>query len=825
MKKTAFFIGLFVTLATLALVNSALSYTLPQDDSRAKYFYVFGPQGNTDLGAEVPEQVLYIDVPQESAAEVRISIFDPDTVGDLDLKESDKNPWDTNTEFSVYGANDELLDKKEFRDAKEYDRKYHTFGPYAKEQGENVGNRYRFKLVAKAISGDDENLYNVVIEPENAEAFTYNLTIRLLEREGEKMYFYPEIPEGANKITVENYDIDPNGGTSQLFDLETGKRYSIKDSGSAQWAKTEIAIQAKDTKRLQYVITKKTQRRANAGLRVLDESGRELPIYFTEKREGIRVAVVKETPNPLPKTFSSGKCNDTFTFDGTQSHDPTNRKLTFHWDFGDGSAGEKPVETHTYQKPGEYTVTLTVKNDSGLECDTDISTTTVKVNSAPKAEFSSVQTSCRDQEIVFDASSTRDETSDNLTYKWDFGDGTTGEGQRVTKAYKKGGKFIVRLTVDDNENTPCSKAIVEKATTIIEPPVANAGEDLEMCVAANQDFRVSFNAASGGSRNLTYTWDFGDANTAEGRSVIHTYKEPGTYNVVLKVDDGLGLACSTSTDVLKVTLNRQPLADAGEDISTCSGSEVNFDGSGSSSGENFIYSWDFGDADKGEGAKVAHTYRKGGAYMATLTVDSGSGSKCAKAEAKVKIMVNSAPEASLAKVDPVCPGANISFDASGSKDPDGNVLLYTWDFGDGTVTKGSAKMNHVYKEGGVYVVTVTVDDQQGSPCSFTSASTKVRVNRPPVANAGPNTVCCMGTDSKFDGSGSTDPDADELTYTWDFGDGATAKGQKVTHRYTKPGQYKVTLTVKDNSGTSCNSSFASFTATVSDKPVSVIKVR
>ncbi len=52
----------------------------------------------------------------------------------------------------------------------------------------------------------------------------------------------------------------------------------------------------------------------------------------------------------------------------------------------------------------------------------------------------------------------------------------------------------------------------------------------------------------------------------------------------------------------------------------------------------------------------------------------------------------------------------------------------------------------------------------------------------------------------FDASGSTDPDQDELEYTWNFGGGQTASGANVKHEFTEAAPYIVELTVKDKSG-------------------------
>lgn len=72
------------------------------------------------------------------------------------------------------------------------------------------------------------------------------------------------------------------------------------------------------------------------------------------------------------------------------------------------------------------------------------------------------------------------------------------------------------------------------------------------------------------------------------------------------------------------------------------------------------------------------------------------------------------------------------------------------------------------------------------------------INRPPAASAGQNVAANEGTTVAFDGTGSTDPDGDPLTFTWDFGDGSpTEQGATPTHTYADNGVYTVTLTVSD----------------------------
>lgn len=813
----------------MGLAGIAGAYTVPEDYAGAKYLYVFGPNGNTYYGADDVDhnQILYIDVPSQAQGDVTIGVYDPDTGGSLDMKPSPESGWNTIVEFAVYGSGNSELAKEQFGESKEYDKAVYTFGPFSKEKGEKVGDVYRFKLVANALEGEDQNLFNVRIAPESSEAFSPKVSFRMLPAEGDKMYFYPEVPGNTSNVLVQNYDMDPDGASGEVQDRDLGGRYRIKDSASGEWTETALNLNtANQPHRIQYIVTKKTQRYANAAVRVKDDKGNDLPIYFRPGKPA--VAEKPAPPKPVVKAPDL-KCNK-YTFDATSSYDPNNEKLSFLWDFGDGTTSTEPVVTHIYEKGGQYTVMLTVKDTSGLNCDTATTTQFVKVNTPPEPAFSAPDKSCVGDEITFDAGATKDDTPESLTYMWDFGDGTTAEGKSVSKAYEKGGTYKVRLTVNDNAGTACSVETAQKMVAINTAPVADAGKDIDLCLPAGQEYKIMFDGS--GSKDadgnkLEYTWDFGDGVVGNGEKISHVYQKGGNYTARLSVNDGSGTSCSSASDIVSIKLNKQPIAVAGENIVTCVGSEITLNGSASKDPDNdpLNFTWNLGDGTTANGATVTHNYAKGGNYRAVLEVDDGRGTTCSTASDSVGISINTAPTALLEKVEATCVGSKVNFDASGSNDPDGDTLRYSWDFGDGTVEEGGSKVSHSYQKGGTYTARVTVDDKRGTACSVDSASTSVRLNTPPVANAGPNLVCCTDEQSVFDGSASHDADGDSLKYMWNFGDGGTAEGAKVTHVYTKGGTYSVTLRVDDNSGTSCSSSSSGFTARVNERPVPIMKIK
>jgi chitodextrinase len=113
-----------------------------------------------------------------------------------------------------------------------------------------------------------------------------------------------------------------------------------------------------------------------------------------------------------------------------------------------------------------------------------------------------------------------------------------------------------------------------------------------------------------------------------------------------------------------------------------------------------------------------------------------SGATCNTGQDTARILVNGAPQIDAGgdRETPIGAAHDVlRFDASGATDPDGQGLLITWDFGDGTSLSG-AIARHRYASAGDYTVTVTARDSTGLACGITSATAQVSATQRSVVD-------------------------------------------------------------------------------------------
>ncbi|MFQ5795519.1 MAG: PKD domain-containing protein [Candidatus Bipolaricaulia bacterium] len=215
-------------------------------------------------------------------------------------------------------------------------------------------------------------------------------------------------------------------------------------------------------------------------------------------------------------------------------------------------------------------------------------------------------------------------------------------------------------------------------------------------------------------------------------------------------------------------------------------------------GEITRWLWDFGDGGESDEPNPIHRYRETGTYQVRLTVTDDLGSTdTAVIELQV---VNALPQAAFDH-DPDTPTAEelVRF-VDRSQDPDGEIISWLWDFGDGA-TAQIRTPQHTYPRPGRYRVTLIVtDDDRGQNTVSREIEVLQRPNRSPVADFSfaPQRPLTGQILQFFDRS--TDPDGNITTWRWDFGDGRFSTERNPIHRYEQAGTYRVSLQVVDDDG-------------------------
>ncbi len=227
------------------------------------------------------------------------------------------------------------------------------------------------------------------------------------------------------------------------------------------------------------------------------------------------------------------------------------------------------------------------------------------------------------------------------------------------------------------------------------------------------------------------------------------------------------------------------------------GTVVGFDATASSDPAGISgFSWDFGDGQTATGATANHAYSVAGVYPVTLTV-TGTDMRISRL---TQVVTVDRPPSALFTSSPslAVPGATVSFNATGSSDPNpgGSIVTYSWSFGDGSIGAG-ATLTHAFATPGLYTVALSITDDHGQTSSATNT---VIVDQPSASFTLSANPVAPGVPVGFNATGSADPIGAIVSYAWNFGDGTTGSGTTSSHAFAAPGNYPVTLIVTNTFG-------------------------
>ena len=258
------------------------------------------------------------------------------------------------------------------------------------------------------------------------------------------------------------------------------------------------------------------------------------------------------------------------------------------------------------------------------------------------------------------------------------------------------------------------------------------------------------------------------------------------YTFSLVVKDGTS---SSTTDQVVVTvkqINKAPIANAGADQSINEGSLATLDGSLSfdPDGNPITYQWTapagitLSSATAAKPTFTAPQVQSDQNYTFSLVVSNATVSSPADQVVITVKQVNKAPIANAGTDQSTNEGTLLTLDGSLSSDPDGNPITYLWTAPTGITLSSNTAQKPTFTAPEVsvntnYTFSLVVNDGTFSSTADQVVITVKQVNKAPVANAGADQSVNEGTSVTLDGSFSSDPDGNPITYLWTAAAGIT----------------------------------------------------
>jgi ABC-type oligopeptide transport system substrate-binding subunit len=230
--------------------------------------------------------------------------------------------------------------------------------------------------------------------------------------------------------------------------------------------------------------------------------------------------------------------------------------VEYRWFYGDGSKTawlSNPSVTHVYAKDGYYTAYLAARELTGTDGFVTVRAANVTVidvtNTAPHNVDFTLSPSDPDSgtQVSLNATSIDDNPLDVVSYKWNFGDGSTTQGTNVVHQFAKGDpSYTVTVYADDGHLGLAPRPVAASHLISVSPnspPTCSVPDVSGVPRTVSKIFLIT-SADVNVRDQMRYTWDWGDGSTLEVTSVknaAHAYKLVGTYTLTVYADDQTGL--------------------------------------------------------------------------------------------------------------------------------------------------------------------------------------------------------------------------------------------------------------------------------------------
>ena len=452
------------------------------------------------------------------------------------------------------------------------------------------------------------------------------------------------------------------------------------------------------------------------------------------------------------------------------------------WNFGDGATATSANPAHTYNTPGTFSVTLTLKGTNG--CSSKLTKANLvyfgppsikKLNGVPYK-------GCSPYTANLSASITSPEPV--ITYLWDFGDGTTSALATPIHTYTDSGSYTVSLKVTTVNGCTTSFTMPDAVILSTRPTANFSATPREACAFE----KIIFSDSSSG--NITsWIWNFGDGGASTQQNPTYNYKDTGFFPVTLIASNN---NCADTLQIPDFSYIKPPIAKFSP-VFNCNAPSIRQFQDNSIGAEN--WKWNFGDGDSSLDKSPAHSFAGSGMYNVELEVTNGS---CKHKYTEKIWVINENPVIKLSD-SAMCKNINVQFLASNIDTS--LIISYLWKFGDGnSVTTTKPVASYKYPSSGQFIPKLTITDKNGCMDSV-SFPLKLDVLGP-TANFALSGGACLNSSVTIKDLSRASNSFPISNWVWNFGDGTidTTTINPVQHAYQREGMYNVKLIVTDSQG-------------------------
>lgn len=462
---------------------------------------------------------------------------------------------------------------------------------------------------------------------------------------------------------------------------------------------------------------------------------------------------------------------------------------TSDWEFGNGKTSSSKTPTTTFDSAGFYTTTLRVMSSLGCA---DTVTYTIEVYPKPVPAFTVNDDEQCQINNLFIFSNHSSVGKGILTYKWNFGDGQNSIVANPNNTYTISGKPKVQLIA--TSSLGCVDSISKVVTVRAKPTASIAVNNDKQCINPNL-FKFTCNGTSNEGTFVSFEWNIPTQAVNSLQSIDsfdYSFATHGTFPIFLYATTNYGCADSVQRPVV---VHPKPKASfAINDSVQCINNQLfSFTNLSTIPYGTLNYQWTFGD---GKGTVVTHpthTYTIADTFQIRLLAIS---EHACKDTIEVPVIVHPKPFVDFNINDSgQCLTGNLYELQNISTIPYGYLTHY-WDLGNGeyAISKDTQISYAAY---GTYKILLRSTSNFG--CIDTASHT-VKVYPKPAPDFSINTEKQCLNENQYKFTTLSNIAYGTLTYSWDFGDGATDNNDSAYHRYTAIGSYDVKMITTSNFG-------------------------